>query len=157
LSLNLSGPTTFITNDGTSDSNPVLSGSPQFNGPISILFSKPVAGVALKGGFFDNPHSTSVEAFDASGTSLGILSNSVTGFQFYGLADSTGNAVISGLSFFVTGNEPAGFEIDNVTFGSGQAFTPVPEASTPILIASVCIGAALMTLRYRLARVPRAA
>ncbi|MBV9489632.1 MAG: PEP-CTERM sorting domain-containing protein [Verrucomicrobia bacterium] len=152
LALNLSGPTTFVTNDGASDTNPVLSGSPEFNGPISMFFSKPVAGVALKGGYFDNPHSTSVEAYDASGKSLGILSNNVTGFEFYGLADSTGKADISGLSFFVTGNEPFGFEIDNVTFGAAQAFSPVPEPSTIILILSVGAGVALVTLRQRFVR-----
>lgn len=148
LSLNLRGPRTYMTNGSASDSNPVLIGWQQFNGPMSILFGKLVAGVALKGGF-------SVDGFDANGTSLGNLSNTVTGFQFYGLADSTGKAAISGLSFFATGNERAGLEIDDVTCGSRQAFTPVPEASGLILIAGVCIGTALMNCTRRRAKAYR--
>ena len=103
--LHLRGPTTFMTNDGALDGNPVLCGRRQFNGPISILFSRLVAGVALKGG-------CSVDAF----------------------------------------------EIEDVTrCGSRQAFTPVPEASSLILIAGVCIGTALLTWAQRPARVTRAA
>jgi hypothetical protein len=133
LSLDLTGPPVTVTDDADATTNPVLSGTPTFNGPISIFFSKPVTGVALTGGFFDNVNSTSVEAFDAAGNSLGILSNNTTGFEFYGLADSTGKSVISGLSFYVTGNEPAGFEIDNVTFGASSAFA-VPEVNSFLLL-----------------------
>ena len=130
LTLDLTSPATFTVNDGASDSSPVLSGTPTFNGPISMFFSKPVAGVALKGGYFDAVNSTTIEAYDANGNSLGTITNSVTGFEFYGLADSSGANVIKGVSFYITGNEPAGFEIDDVTFGAaGVIITPTP--STP--------------------------
>ena len=139
LALDPAAPTTQTVNDGSSDTSPVLSGSPTFNGPISILFSVPVAGVGLKGGFFDAIGSTTIEAYDINGNVLGSITNSVTGFEFYGLADSTGASVIKGVSFFITGDEPAGFEIDNVTFGAGRDIVPtnpVPEPRTIVLVGS---------------------
>jgi hypothetical protein len=118
-----------------------LSGTPQFNGPISVLFSTPVAGVGLKGGFFDAIGATSITAFDANGGVLGSIVNSALGFEFYGLADASGNNVISGISFYITGNEPAGFEIDNLTFGAKEAINPqVPEPGTMLLLASGAVG-----------------
>jgi hypothetical protein len=136
LALDPASPNTFTSNDGAPGAtSPVLSGSPIFNGPISVLFSKNVAAVGLKGGFFDSVASTSIEAYDALGNSLGIVQNTATGFNFFGLADSSGAAVIRGISFYITGPENAGFAIDNLTFGSGAEVTipggpGVPEAST---------------------------
>jgi len=132
--------TASITTDGASSTNPILSGVPTFNGPISILFSTPVAGVGLTGGFFNAIGGTSIEAYDAAGNILGSITNSQLGFEFYGLADSTGANVISGVSFFITGNEPAGFEIDNVTFGAaGAIVNQVPE---PLTIGTCLLGMA---------------
>lgn len=118
LEFDTSSPAVFTTNDGASDTSPVLSGSPTFNGPISILFSQPVGAVGLRGGFFDAVGSTTIEAYDSDGNSLGSIVNSTTGFEFFGLATTTGENVISGVSFFITGNEVSGFEIDDVTFGT---------------------------------------
>ena len=149
LALNAAGPQTQITNDGAPGAtSPILSGSPIFNGPISVLFSTPVAAVGLKGGYFDNAHSTSIEAYDATGASLGILSNSVTGFEFYGLADASGQNVISGISFYVTGDEPAGFEIDDLTFGAAQAVVgTVPESPTWMLAGIGLLGLGALRIK----------
>ena len=155
LTLNTS-VTVSTVNDGASTTSPVLSGSPTFNGPISVLFSQPVAGVGLEGGYFDAVGSTEIEAFDADGNSLGHIFNSVLGFEFYGLADvveGTPVADISGISFYVNGTEPAGFEIDNLTFGASEQVRPtnsVPDASsTGGLLGIALSGLALLRSRLR--------
>lgn len=137
-------------NDGAPGAtSPVLSGEPIFNGPISVLFSVPVAAVGLKGGFFDAVGATTITAFDANGAALGSIVNSVTGFEFYGLADSTGAAVIKGISFYITGNEPAGFQIDNLTFGGGEVINGVSDTGSTLLFFSAVLGA-VMAFRRRL-------
>ncbi len=159
LSLNLGSGSVFITNDGANPTSPVLSGSPTFNGPISVFFSKPVAAVGLDGGYFNAIGGTSIEAFSASGASLGIVQNEALGIEFFGLADASGDSVISGISFYITGPEPAGFAIDNLTFGSaeevtlpgggGGGFTPVPEPSTYAAFAAAGLIFAVAGRRLR--------
>jgi hypothetical protein len=137
LTLDLSS-TAYTTNDGANPTSPVLSGTPIFNGPVSVLFSSPVAGVGLTGGYFDGISGTTIEAYDALGNVLGSITNSQLGLEFYGLADSSGQNVISGISFFITGSEPAGFAIDNLTFGAGgQIHDLVPE---PVTMAGMLLG-----------------
>lgn len=129
LTLDPAAPDTKTVNDAAPGAtSPVLSGTPTFNGPIAVWFSVPVAGVGLKGGYFDGVNSTTIEAYDATGASLGSITNSVLGFEFYGLADSTGANVIKGISFYITGNEPAGFEIDDLTFGAAEDIVPEPAS-----------------------------
>lgn len=148
LALDPTAPVTFTANDGASDSNPILSGTPLFNGPISVLFSVPVAGVGLKGGYFNTIGATSIEAYDSLGNVLGSITNSVLGFEFYGLVDSTGLNVISGISFFITGDEPAGFAIDNVTFGAaGGGGVVVPLPPSILFLASGLGGLGLFARR----------
>ena len=136
LALNYApGADTVTVNDGAPGAtSPVLSGSPTFNGPISVLFSQPVAAVGLKGGYFDALGATTIQAYDANGNILGSIVNSQLGFQFYGLADSSGNNVIKGISFFITGNEPAGFEIDNLTFGAKEVVTGLPDGGLTAML-----------------------
>ncbi|WP_447979277.1 PEP-CTERM sorting domain-containing protein [Candidatus Nitrospira bockiana] len=151
LALDPLAPVTQTVNDGAPGAtSPVLSGTPTFNGPISILFSQPVAGVGLKGGFFDAVGATTIEAFDANGVSLGTITNSQTGFEFYGLAILGGGSAISGVSFYITGNEPAGFQIDNVTFGSERVIIPsVPEPASLLLMATGLAGLAFFALKRK--------
>lgn len=136
LALDPAAPVTFITTDNSNPSSPVLSGTPTFNGPVSVLFSVPVAAVGLAGGFFDSIGSTTIEAYDVNGHSLGSIVNSKTGIEFYGLADVGGANVISGISFYITGAEAMGFAIDNLTFGTaGDVVIPgVPEPDTYALM-----------------------
>jgi hypothetical protein len=141
--------TVFTENDAAiGATSPVLSGSPTFNGPISVLFSTPVAAVGLKGGFFNAVGSTQIQAFDENGNSLGSIFNSTLGFEFYGLADSTGAADIAGISFYINGDEPAGFAIDNLTFG-GKEVVIIPETgSTMALLLGSVLGLAFLQKRF---------
>lgn len=123
---------TYITTDGSSPTSPILSGSPRFNGPISVLFSKSVAGVALTGGFFDASKSTYIEAFDRYGHSLGEVTNTTTGIEFFGLATANGENLIAGISFYINDDEPAGFGIDNLTFGSAETIAEFSRTNDKI-------------------------
>jgi hypothetical protein len=134
LTLDTSVITKTVNDAAPGNTSPVLSGDPIFNGPISVLFSTGVAAVGLKGGFFDGVGATSITAFDVNGNALGTVVNSVTGFEFFGLAESTGQNLIRGISFYITGNEPFGFEIDNLTFGAAETVpgldvVPLPMAA----------------------------
>jgi hypothetical protein len=142
LSLNTS-VRTFITTDGANPTSPVLSGDPQYNGPIVMFFSQPVAAVALDGGYFNAIGATSITGFDVLGNVLGSFTNSILGIENYGFADASGNNVISGLAFYITGDEPAGFAIDNVQFGSASVViipTVTPEPASLALLATGLVG-----------------
>ena len=141
LALDAASPDTVTVNDTAAVSSPVLSGTPTFNGPISILFSVPVSAVGLTAGFFDVVNGTTIEAYGAGGNILGSITNTKEGFQFFGLADSSDNNVIKGISLFITGDEPFpfGFAIDDVTFGATPP-TPVPEPATLLLLGSSAAG-----------------
>jgi hypothetical protein len=153
LSLLSGSPNTFITNDSANPTSPVLSGTPTFNGPISILFNTDQAGVGLTGGFFDNIGSTAITAFARDGSTLGSVVNTVRGIEFLGLVTGDGSNQIAGLQFSLVGNENAGFAIDNVRFGTaGQIVVPgatdVPEPFT--IVGTLMGGAAALRMRKRL-------
>jgi hypothetical protein len=132
LALDPISPDTFITGDGANPTSPVLSGSPIFNGPVSILFDKDVAGVGLDGGFFNAPESTAITAFARDGSVLGSVKNVGTGIEFLGLVTDDGSEKIAGLQFSLIGPEPAGFAIDNLYFGrAGEVKPPEPPQKTP--------------------------
>lgn len=132
----------FITTDGANPTSPVLSGTPRFNGPISFTFATPVAAVGLSGGYFDAIGATTIEAFDSAGLSLGAIVNSAIGVEFYGLFDSSGSN-IAGVSFYITGSEPAGFAIDNVTFGDADVVVHAPEPATLAAFGAMLAGLGL--------------
>ena len=164
LAINPSSPSTFITGDSAMPTAPILSGSPTYNGPIAIKFSTPQVGVGLDGGYFDNIGSTAITAYSADGTILGSVKNSQIGDEFLGLVTADGGAEISGLLFSLVGDEPAGFDIDNVEFGvQGQVTVPgggggtpptgvTPEPSTLLLLGTGIVGLA-STVRRRFAGV----
>jgi hypothetical protein len=143
LALDASAPATFTTMDGANPGSPVLSGTPLFAGTIAVLFSTPVAGVGLQAGYFDAIGSTTIEAYDATGASLGSIVNSQLGLEFYGLADSSGANIISGISFYITGNEPAGYAINDLTFGAAGVINngiPAPGALVLVSLGTGLVG-----------------
>ncbi|SDX25417.1 PEP-CTERM sorting domain-containing protein [Marinobacter mobilis] len=131
LSLDPTSPDTFITNDGANPTSPVLSGSPTFNGAISILFDTDIAGVGLDGGYFNAIGGTAITAFDRDGNIIGQVFNEGLGIEFLGLVTEDGANAIAGLQFSLVGAEPAGFAIDNLRFGTGDQIVVPPVAGVP--------------------------
>lgn len=116
VALSLAQGDVYIVEDGANPTSPVLSGVPDYNGPIAILFSCNVSAVALTGGFFDAIGATFIQAFDALGHTLHQVSNSQDGIESFGIRTLNGTASIRGISFYVNAEEPAGFAIDNLRF-----------------------------------------
>lgn len=152
LSLDSGAPYTFITGDVSNPTTPVLSGSPQFNGPVAVLFSLDVAAVGLDGGYFDAIGATTIAAFDRLGNLLGSVTNSALGIEFFGLGDDSGLAKIAGIQFYITGNEPYGYAIDNLTFAfnlDGYDPNTVPEPSTMLMLGFGMLAFAGFGRRFR--------
>jgi hypothetical protein len=140
LSLDPLAPDTFITTDASNPTSPVLSGSPLFDGPIAILFDTDVAGVALDAGFFNAANSTQIEAFDRDGNSLGSVTNTGTDIEFLGLVTDDGSEQIAGLLFSLVGDEPFGYAIDNVRFGSSEQVIVPGRVPAPGLLLLMVAG-----------------
>lgn len=159
LSLAAAAPDTSIVADSANPSSPVLSGTPRFNGPIAVLFSRDMAAVGLEGGFFDSAQSTSITAFDRNGANLGRVTNNGTGIEFLGLRTADGQERIAGLLFSLAGAEAAGFAIDNLRFARAGQVTGEPPRpiSVPVnnawglggLAFLMVAGLALVKLRRR--------
>jgi len=114
-----SGLGPFITTDGANPTSPVLSGSPLFFGSITAIFITPfdparralAKNVSFDAGFFCNPGSTTVTWFDINSNVIGSRTNSTTGIEHFVIPGSIG-----GFTIAITGNEPFGYAIDNVSF-----------------------------------------
>lgn len=121
LALSRRAPFTYILDDGSNPRSPALSGSPRFNGPVTALFDRDVAGVGLAGGFFDARRTTAITVFDRQGRQIGGVTNISTGMEFLALVTEDGKERIAGVQFSLIGPEPAGFAIDDLNFAfSGQ-------------------------------------
>lgn len=138
LTLDPNSPVTKIAGDGANPTSPVLSGTPTFNGAISVFFDTDLAGVGLDGGYFNAIGGTAITAFDRAGNVIGAVQNEALGIEFLGLVTDNNANSIAGLQFSLIGAEPAGFAIDNLRFGYGDQVTPppvgVPEPGTLALL-----------------------
>lgn len=115
----------FTVDDGSASTNPTLSGTPLFNGDIIGEFVVPgtttpttVDGLSLDIGYIDDPGSTEVVLYTTSG--LVVLTADQIGFNHL----STDQAGIYGFRTEEVANEPAGYEIDNVSFTPGTSPAP---------------------------------
>ncbi|WP_299075373.1 PEP-CTERM sorting domain-containing protein [uncultured Paraglaciecola sp.] len=146
LGLDASSTDTFITTDGANPTSPVLSGTPEYNGGIAILFSSDQFGVGFDGGFFDAIGSTAITAFARDGSLIGSVANTVTGIEFLGLVTDDQTASIAGVFLDLVGAEPAGFAIDNIRFGGVDDIdvTGIPEPSTLLLLVPTLLGLRLL-------------
>ena len=116
LRLASNAPDTVIAQDGANPHSPSLSGSPRFNGPVSFVFDKDVAGVGLAGGFFDGRQTTAITGYDRQGQLIGGVRNLRTGMDYMALVTSDGSNRIAGIQFSLVGAEQAGFGIDDLAF-----------------------------------------
>ena len=132
------GGPAFIASDGADPTSPVLSGTPQFNGPISGRFvvadtgaKATVTEFALDAGYFNQMHSTRLSWYDAAGKLIDSVANSQQGIQHFDIISKT---PIASWGISIIGQEDAGFAIDNVAFGTPHA-VPVPALvhDTPLI------------------------
>ena len=70
---------------------------------------------------------------------IGSVTNPTTGDAFLGLVTADHSATISGLLFSLVGDEPAGFDVDDIRFGVGEQVV-VPGAPEPSTWAMMVIG-----------------
>jgi hypothetical protein len=116
LRLATNAPDTMIAQDQSNPNSPSLSGSPLFNGPVSFVFDKDVAGVGLAGGYFNDRQTTAITAYDRQGRVIGGVRNLYTGMDYMALVTTDGSNRIAGIQFSLVGAEPQGFAIDDLTF-----------------------------------------
>lgn len=116
LRLSASAPNVFIASDRANPTSPSLSGTPMFNGPVSVLFDRDIAGVGLAGGYFDAVRSTAIQVFDRKGNLIGGVKNITKGMEYLALVTEDGRNRIAGLQFSLVGPEPAGYAIDELSF-----------------------------------------
>ncbi|MGH3155811.1 MAG: putative Ig domain-containing protein [Streptosporangiaceae bacterium] len=115
-----SGQSPFITDDGSSDVNPTLSGSPLFQGTIVGTFVKPgtnkpatVDDFSVEVGYIDNPGSTQMTVYNSKGQQLGVLVATEYGFnQLYSTFPNAASFSVSSVA-----NEPAGWELNTIQIG----------------------------------------
>ena len=115
-----SGQSPFITNDGASNVNPTISGSPLFQGTVVGTFVKPgtttpetVNDFSVVVGYIDNPGSTQMTVYDKKGKQLGVLIAAQQGFNQL-LSTFPGAASFSVSS---VADEPAGWEMNTIQLG----------------------------------------
>jgi len=114
LQLASASPPAVIHNDRSNPRSPALSGSPSFNGAVSMVFDRDVAGVGLAGGYFNAKRSTAIQAFDRNGAFIGGVKNIGLGMEYLALVTEDGSNRIAGIQFSLVGPERAGYAIDDV-------------------------------------------
>jgi lysophospholipase L1-like esterase len=115
-----SGQSPFITDDGASDVNPTLSGSPLFHGTVVGTFVKhgtnqpaTVNDFSVEVGYIDDPGSTQMTVYNSKGKQIGVLVATQEGFnQLYSTFPDVASFSVSS----VTG-ETAGWELNTIQIG----------------------------------------
>lgn len=123
----------FTVDDGASYTNPTLSGTPLFEGPIGGRFTAPgteqpqgVDGFSMDIGYINNRNSVEVQYFDAAGQQLGAVKAQVLGFNHITVHAA---GIVSFLVHTIS-EEDAGYEIDNLTIErDAQGIRPTRMAS----------------------------
>ena len=124
-----------IRTDSASDRTPVLgpiSGS--FGAPVSVWFANPVQDASVRVGHIGTPGSTAVRFLDANGT---LLSEQIIDTE--GFATVSYTAVFKGITTVEAApvsRDPAGFAMDDLTFGENFVFPqpdidPLPNGPRP--------------------------
>ncbi len=117
-----SGQTPFITNDGSSDVNPTLSGTPLFQGTVVGTFVKPgttkpatVGEFSIDVGFINSPDSTQMTVYNSKHKQLGVLVATQEGFnQLFSTFPGAASFSVSSVA------DAAGWEINTIQIGPIQ-------------------------------------
>jgi hypothetical protein len=105
-------PDSFITRDAANTEEPVLSGEPIFYGPINILFSRPVRGVAIQCGYFDGVGVMGIIFYSAAGVEIARRTNSVIGLETIG--SQATRSKVSKVSSEITADDPTGYALGTI-------------------------------------------
>ncbi len=134
------GSAPVIANDFAMPDSPVLSPNPPYAGNFLIQFvGGGATGVQFDSGYWDTQGSGSILVFDPAANLIASLTNGGTGvFHF----DLSGYGSIGWIVFDST-NDPAGADIDNLTYNG------VPEPGSLILLGTGLMGVA-GTIRRKL-------
>ncbi|HET7315393.1 MAG TPA: hypothetical protein VFJ08_13655 [Salinisphaera sp.] len=161
LTLDAGAEPTFVTLDTSAPDDHVLSGSPRFTGPISILFGTDQAAVGVMAGFATDSGAERLTAFGRDGSILASIVNDALGYSFLALASDDGSAAIAGVQITRTGATPGGFAVSDLRFGgpdqieisgggsgNGEPSTPVPAPGNLALFA-LALGLITIACRRR--------
>jgi len=121
-----SGQAPFITDDESSSTNPVISGSPLFAGTIVGSFVVPgtsnpstVDEFSLNVGYINNPGSVIMTVLGEDGNQLGVLTANQYGFnQLTSWFPGAASFIVSQVA-----DEPAGWEINTIQFAGSPTST----------------------------------
>lgn len=128
----------IIANDGAMPNSPVLSPNPPFGGDFDIYFGGGASGVSFASGYWDTVRTAIVRVYDLSNNLLATLTNQATGAYTF---DLSAYGTI-GHIYFNSFGDPAGGDIDNLTF-------TVPEPTSLLLLGSGLVGLAAFARRKR--------
>lgn len=123
----------IIANDGAMPGSPVLSPNPTFAGDFWMYFTGGATGVTFESGYWNTVGTGVIRVYDLANVVVATLSNTGLGPQTINLAAYG----VIGKIYFDSTRDPAGADIDNLTFNR------VPDAGSSLLL----LGLGLVGLR----------